>query len=248
MIHTNSLRGLVQKNATVFSNDPAQPTVTLEIKAMVKQLVDVQPSPVISLQANPKQAAEGRVTIVNNDKTPLRILGVDSTSNSHDFSTKLRTLEEGKRYELLVKLHPQTLAGRISDSLKVRTNNKKVPEVMVSVMATVAGRVQATPQTVDFGQLNLSAMGTTPKEANQLIRSIMLRSQEKDFKVLNVKSTISYIKPEMIPPAREGIGYRIKVSLLREKAKKGKIDGAIVIATNDKEFSELKIPVKGQIN
>lgn len=244
MIHTNALRGVATKTATVISNDPNQKTVQLTIKVNVKTLVDVEPGPYIAIQAQSDQAAEGKVTIVNRDKTPLKILGVDLPSQ--DFTSKLRTLEDGKKYELAVHLKPRALGGQVAASLTLRTNNTKVPNVVIPVNAIVNGRVQATPQLVDFGLLEIGKLDTTP--LYQLVKPITIRSNDKTFQVQSVRSTLPFVKPELTPPPQEGAPYRIKVTLLKEKVKKGKIDGSIIIATNDMKLSEVKIPVKGEIN
>jgi hypothetical protein len=227
-----------------MSNDPEKPTFQLLLKATVRKLVEVIPQPMIQLTANSGQSAEGKVTIVNRDKKPLKIEGIDSIGD--DFKAHLRTVEEGNKYELSVKLNPKTLGGRVTAQVTVRTNNPKSPQVVIPVSADVTARIQANPQIVDFGQVSLKMPDTVPQSF--YTKGFSLRSQEKGFMVRDVKSTLAFVKPEVKPPSRDGLPYRINVTLLKEKIKKGKIEGSIVVATNDKQFSEVRIPVRGQVN
>jgi hypothetical protein len=243
---TQDLRGAIQKSATVQTNDPTQPTMVLTIKATIRQLVDILPSPYVSIQAKKGQTAEGKVTLVNNDRAPLKIL--DVKSSNQDFSTHLKTLEKGKRYELETKLNKTDIPGGYHTTLTVTTDNKKSEKLTIPVMAAIMARVEAAPDRIIYGRINMEAINKNPQGENLLRRMIMIRSQEKGFKVTKVETTLPFVSWELINPVQEGQPYSIKISLAKEKLPKGQFNGTIIVRTNDKEFAEMKIPLTGDVN
>lgn len=237
---------MVQKTATVQSNDPSQPTVVLTIKSTIKQLIDILPGPYLSIQANKGETAEGKVTLVNNDSAPLKILDVKSANQ--DFTTALKTLEKGQRYELEAKLNRTGEAGRFNTTLTVTTDNKKQAQLLIPVMVQIMARVEAYPEKLVYGQINLESIEKNPQGSYMLNRMISVRSQEKGFKVTKVETTLPFVQPELVTPAQEGQPYSIKVTLAKDKLKKGPFSGTIIVRTNDKEFAEMKIPLTGEVN
>lgn len=236
---------MVEKTARVQSNDPTNPSVVLTIKGTVKQLIELDPA-FLSIRASKGEAVEGKVTLVNHDRSPLEILDVKSANQ--EFTTKLKTLQKGQRYELIVKLHPQAETGRVNTTLTVLTNNKKSPQVLIPVLVTIAARVEASPDKLIFGKIDRAAMEKNPRSGNSLHRSIIVRSQEKGFKVTKVESTLPFVQLELVSPAQQGLPYNVKVALVKEKLKKGPFNGMVIVRTNDKEFAELKIPLTGEVN
>jgi hypothetical protein len=246
-VKTDGLRGSVQKSATVHSNDPTNPMVTLAIKGTVKQLIDILPSPYINIRVSKGEPVEGTVTLVNNDRSPLQILEVKSSNP--EFTTHLKTVEKGQRYELQAKLNSATAASsRFNTTLTVTTNNKKQAQVVIPVLAMIAARVEAFPERLTFGRLNLASLENNPQSNVLLNRTITVRSLVPEFKVTKVESSLPFVQLQLVTPQRQGSPYNVRVALVKEKLKKGPFDGTVVLRTNDKEFGELKIPLSGEVN
>ena len=246
-VKTDGLGGPVHKSATVYSNDPANPMVTLTIKGTVKKLIDILPSPYINIRVSKGEPVEGTVTLVNNDRSPLQILEVKSSNP--EFTTHLKTLEKGQRYELQAKMNnAKTASGRFNTQLTVTTNNKKQAQLSIPVIVAIAARVEAFPERLTFGRLNLASLENNPQNNILLNRTITVRSLVPEFKVTKVESSLPFVRLQLVAPQRQGSPYSVKVALMKEKLKKGPFDGTVVLRTNDKEFGELKIPLSGQVN
>ncbi|RMG48648.1 MAG: DUF1573 domain-containing protein [Acidobacteria bacterium] len=243
-VKTDRLHGNIQKSARVFSNDPVRPVVRLFIKGTVTRLVDFDPQ-YVSLRINKGEPAEAKITITNNDRTPLKILDVESSNR--DFTTRVRTIEAGKRYEVDVKLKPQSTGGRYHTTVTVTTNNQKSPQLRIPVMVMVTERVQALPERLTFGRIHRASLANNPNSRFLLNRTISVRSQTEGFRVIEVKSTLPFVKTELVAPQRDRFPYRIKVTLAQDELKPGPFNGFILVRTNDKEFAELKIPVSGEV-
>src|SRR5262245_4399792 len=101
----NSLRlsGEVLKTVIVLCNDPVATNVTLQIKGTVWKPIDVTPAVAFFAPSSDSQSNEVRVVrIVNNLDEPLTLSAPECTNKC--FLTELKTLKEGKEYELQVGL------------------------------------------------------------------------------------------------------------------------------------------------
>ncbi|MCS6804901.1 MAG: DUF1573 domain-containing protein [Acidobacteriota bacterium] len=245
-VKTESFRGEIQKTATVTSNDPINPNVTLTIKANVKPVIDIQPAAYISLEVDKGQPAQGKVTLINNDKQPLKILAVES--QNPEFTAELKTVENGRRYDLIAKLNKTDAPGRYSTSVTVTTDNKKQEKVSIPVMVHIAARVEVSPERLVYGRINLESLDKNPRGAMLLNRTITVQSRDQGFKVTGAQSTLPFIQTEVINPAQSNLPYSVRITVARDKLPKGAFNGMVIVRTNDKEFSEFKIPVTGEVN
>lgn len=141
---TPILRSTVQATAWIYTNDPAHPEVLLGMKAITHPLIDVLPSPSLSLQVNVGQAAVGKLTLVNRDTSPLSIEALEL--NNNDYSAQLRTLEKGQRYEITVTLGPRDSEGTVAALLTIVTNKVKLSKLPIAITTTVTALPKPTPQ------------------------------------------------------------------------------------------------------
>lgn len=245
-VKTEGFRGEIQKTATVVSNDPLNPNVTLTIKANVKPVIDIQPAAYLSIQVEKGQPAEGKVTLINNDKQPLKILAVES--QNPEFTTELKTVENGRRYDLIAKLNKTDAPGRYNTSVTVTTDNKKQEKLNIPVMVHIAARVEVSPERLVYGRISLESLDKNPRGAMLLNRTISVQSRNQGFKVTSAQSTLPFIQTEVINPAQDNLPYNVRITVARDKLPKGPFNGMVIVRTNDKEFSEFKIPVTGEVN
>lgn len=132
---TPILRSTVQATAWVYTNDPAHPSVLLGMKAITRPLIDVLPSPSLSLQVNTGQSAVGTLTLVNRDTSPLSIEALEL--NNNDYSAQLKTLEKGQRYEITVRLGPRDSEGTVAALLTIVTNKPKLSQIPIAITTTI---------------------------------------------------------------------------------------------------------------
>jgi hypothetical protein len=91
--------GLEHKSIVVVTDDPVEPVVTLSVVADIPQVVRLSP---FVVRWAVGEAAEEKVIYVKVVHTePVRILKV--VSNHKKLRAKLRTLQEGSEYEIVVK-------------------------------------------------------------------------------------------------------------------------------------------------
>jgi hypothetical protein len=202
--------------------------------------IELLPMPeffVATQRGQPKQAS---LQVINHEDEPLEIYRVEHASSR--FLTDLETVQPGQRYKLTLTLRGDGKAGKLTEPVTLITSSKKQPLVKIPANTLIKERVYAFPDSVDLGLIRIQDLRTKPKLAESLSQTLMVyQDGGKDFRV-TAKSDAPFLKLE--PEASKFKDrYQIKVEVIPEKLKPGRIESSIAIETNDPEFSSLKIPV-----
>ena len=88
-VKTDNLKGPVTKSVTVTSNDPAHATISLQLKADVKVVVDVSPSESVFLQGRVGEVKPTVLTLTANDGQVFDILEIKKTAGNPSNGTPI---------------------------------------------------------------------------------------------------------------------------------------------------------------
>ena len=233
-------RGLV----SLYADGP-EPFATFEITGEVFSPIAIEPKPVIFLVSTRGKPVSKTIELVNQTGTPFKILEV--FHNQEHFSSRLETLEEDNRYRLVLSLAPDGSGGRQGEQpLLITTSHPDAPELRLVVNTYLRERIYTFPDVIDMGAMKLSDIQKTPDLAERLAQTLMIyKKGTTDFEI-TVDTDLQFLKliPERGP---DGDRYEITVSLNPEKITPGKIQGNIILSTNDAEFKQLKVAVTGFI-
>jgi hypothetical protein len=141
MVSLENLRGPVEQHIVVESNDPAQRFLLLRTKGQVESAFDVKPHAVDFGKVAQGQQLEGSVDIDATGPGSFKLLAVTCDSPLSRISQE--TVEEGRRYRVLVQTTGKLTSGLWRTELKIRTDNPKESQIVVPVVA----RVEAGPAT-----------------------------------------------------------------------------------------------------
>lgn len=270
--HTQGLSGEVVKSAIVKTNDPAQRSVTLVLRARFKaepkplrappprsagvneppapapqpaRVVgpfQVEPSPRWITSALAGSSSAGTIFLYNPDNNPVRVKKIEPGGS--DFTVALTPIQDGKRYQLNVATNAALKPGTYNQTVRVLTDNAKLPVTELQLEATIYPRVFATPTTI--------MMPTLPHDAPDLEAinwpMIYIRKvREGGLKIKSFTTTVPFVKLELITE-REGEVYAIKLTLDRSKIRQGGFNGNIHIETNDRDVPVIDVPIKGIFN
>lgn len=134
-VKTAGYQGNVIKSARVYTNDPNQKIIRLQLASFVRSAITVSP-PVVRLYATEGTEASAVVTIRAGLDKPLQ-LTPSSFSLSEKVAYTLQELEEGRRFELRFTTLPGP-SEAYSGILKLSTNYPEKREIIVRVK----GRIQ----------------------------------------------------------------------------------------------------------
>jgi hypothetical protein len=264
--HTESYSGELAKSALVATNDPANQTFNLMLRAYFKgptiPVSATSAASPVALAAPGKIAgpfsvspsdrwvtsvltgssSAGTLNLYNGSGTPVRVKKVDPGGTN--FTVKFLTIEDGKRYEISVATNPALKPGQYHQTLKLVTDSKAAPEIAIELAATVYPKVFAVPSSVNFPRL------TPDKDPSTVVLPVIYVRKLRDggLKVNSVTSTLPFLKPTL-STQDEGSVYVIRLAVDKSKMEgNGAFKGTIRIETNDPDTPVLEVSVQGSFN
>lgn len=229
----------------------AQPALMAQVSPMPVPIpapavegIDFEPLPAIYVVAPRGAVKEGSLVIINRNRDPLEITGVENPSRR--FTARTETLEAGRRYRLVVTVKGDGPAGDQLDFVQVKTNREKDPVLRIPVNTRVREKIYTFPQSVFLGRFDLGQIKGDPVAARAAGQMLMVyRKGIPGFKI-KLSSDVPFLKfaSELGP---KGDQWENSVWIDPERAKAGEIKGSIFIETNDPEIPRLVVPVTGRL-
>ena len=129
--------GPVSAKLSIMTDHPKAPEVVVKVYGVVRALIQVTPAQVQFGTVDAK-ARPGRNVIVVNNRTgkaamTLGALVVDDAA----FDASVSTIEEGRRYQVTIKVKEDATAGAHAATLTIKTNDSDFPELAVPVKANI---------------------------------------------------------------------------------------------------------------
>jgi hypothetical protein len=206
--------------------------------------IDFKPLPVIFATVNRGGTQEVSLEITNHRATPLKIGEI--VNPSERFTARVETLEEGKRFRLIVTLKGEGAAGKQQHILELKTNLEDTPVFKIPVNTFVREKVRTFPDSVFMGRYPISEIRGNLAIAKQRAQILMVYREGIPKFEITVTSDIPYLKitSERGP---DGDRYENTIWIDPDLAKAGPIKGNIIIKTNDPDFPKLTVPVWGDL-
>jgi len=243
---TTRMKGTVVGKAVLEVNDPVKPQITFVLTALVKPAIEFLPYQAIFASVYKGESSNRSVRIVNNSERPLGITRVEQ--QGEHFHAGIKPVEAGKQYELEVTVPPTIPPGRYSEAVFLYTDDPKMPRLMVPVNVLIKPDVYANPAAVDFGRVVLRELADNPSVLDLLTQNFIVRKRAGNFSITTVTSDIPFVTVRRSPDgAGSSEAFRIDVALMKERLQPGPISGSIRILTDDRQFPELIVSVRGEI-
>jgi hypothetical protein len=243
---TAGVKGTVEGKAVLEVNDPAKPQITFVLTGVVKQPIEFLPYQAIFASVYRGESGHRSVRIVNNRERPLGISRLEQ--QGEHFHAAFKPVESGKLYELEVTVPASVPPGRYTEAVFLYTDDPKMPRLMVPVNVLVKPDVYANPETVDFGRVALRELAHNSSALDLLTQSFIVRKRAGNFSITTVTSDIPFVTIRRSPDGEGSAeAFRIDVALMNNRLQPGPISGTIRILTDDKEFPELIVAVRGEI-
>lgn len=169
--------GEVHKTVTVSCNDPAHPEVILQLKGNVWRPIEIQPAFAMFTPGPDIQTNETRVVkIVNNLEEPLTLSDMQSTNSA--FKAELKTVREGKEFELVVTAITPFRSEHVWSPIILKTSSSRMPTITVNCYLNVQPAIAVLPSQITLPQGPLT---------NDLKMSLTIRN--------NTTNSISFSEP-----------------------------------------------------
>lgn len=242
-LDTKTLEGAYEGVVLLSFDDPKVAAAQLTVGGRVVLPIEVVPAAIVAT-AQRGETKQQSIEIVNHEPEPLLIGAVRHSSER--FTTRLETVEEGRRFRLTLALNPDGPAGKNQETILLKTSSTAVPELRIAAHTYLRERVYTFPDVVELGALRLDDIRRAPDLLKTTAQTLMIyRKGTSDF-----QAKVSTDVPGLALNAERGpLGdrYQITVSLTPDTIRTGTIRGNIFVETNDPEFPKLTVPVSGQI-
>lgn len=242
-IDTTNLSGVYEGLILLSFADPKVAEVRLTVVGRVVPPIEIKP-PALVVTAQRGERAQASVEILNHTTEPI-VIDAPVAPPSR-FSTRLETIEKGRRFRLTLTMDPNGPAGKNREMILLETSSAAVPELRVAAYTYLRERVYTFPESVDLGSLRLDDMRRDPELVKAAAQILMIyRKGTTDF-----QATVTTDVPALVITSERGpLGdrYQLTVRLAAEKAEAGPVSGSIFIKTNDPDIPQLTVPVSGQI-
>ncbi|MCP5523349.1 MAG: DUF1573 domain-containing protein [Verrucomicrobiales bacterium] len=234
ILRTTGFTGPLHKTITVNSTAVREPTVVLQLTGEAWVPVAVSPPYLYFPQVTGGAPAAARTArITSNVESPLHILSTQVEPDS--FKAVLRTVEEGKVFELEVTPVGEFKPGATQGLVRLETNQKDSPELQVKLYLNVLEAVVVTPKHLILPAGNLPAATK---------RYVSIRSS--DNTPLVVKSVevpgfadVATSFTETIPGKMFRVEATFPEGFLLEQGQSPKL----LVHTDRADYEELEVPV-----
>lgn len=137
--------GKVSKSATVTSNDPKQSNVVLQITGTIWRPIDYSPTmAVFNVPAEGQPSETRTIRITSNVDEPITL--EPPILNSSSFKAELKTIKEGKEFDLVVTSIPPFTNNYTSAPIKIKTSSKEMAEINTTAYVSVLPALSIIPQ------------------------------------------------------------------------------------------------------
>jgi hypothetical protein len=231
----NKVHGTFSKSASVLSNDPKHPRITLQLTGSVVRYIDIVPTDRVYLSAMYGEPAEREVTIVSNEKgLDFKILRLESNIDDK-ITYKLYPGDAENKYKLKVWKNPKLPAMNTWGSITVYTNSKKSPTKVIQVNVATRSLIKAQPSIINFGRIPLSE----DTGVNRLEKTITVSKVKGEFSIKNISFTNDYYTASY-QALEEGKRYTITVKFNPDQVRRRYSD-QMIISTDDPHEPVVKI-------
>ena len=235
----DKVHGEFTKSATVESNDPDHPHMTLTLTGKEIPYIDIEPQGTVYLHGRYGEAVEQDLTISSNEKDlDLKVLGAHS--NIDDKITY--AVEPGtvpKTYTLKVFKNPKLPTLSTYGTITVSTNSKRAPDTTVQVHVMTKGSITLSPSILNFGAVKFTdenGPGTPETKA------LTVTKTAGGFQIKDVAISNQYYKA-VVDPVTPGQQYRIQVTFtppVRKNSRQAEV-GEMIIHTDDPQEPAMRV-------
>lgn len=239
VIEGKRVHGKFNKSATIRSNDPEHPVMTIAMLGNITPYISVTPKSRMFLQGHYGEPVKKTLTLKSNeDDLDFAITKIESNIDdkiTYDFEPN----ENGKLWTINVYKNPKL--GRMSTygSLTIHTNSENSPTKTVQIQVITKGLITVQPQHVNFGTVK---PGDGGDRVEPVTRNVVVLKLNGEFLIKD----LTFSTPEFdgeVESVEPGKRYNVKVTFTPpdEPQQRKTHVAEMTIVTDDPKEPELKV-------
>jgi hypothetical protein len=240
-LKTAGFQGNLQKTAVVQTNDPKNPRITLSLSATVSVAIDIQPQGVL-MEGSASDELVQAVTIRAMEPQPL-VLRLANITHPEKIACELRTVEEGRVYEVFVRTLKQQ-RGRYAGQITLETNYPHKAQLQVLYAAVIKGKVEFQPQRLVFAPISNHRSAGGESGIEFPVRTVNVSLMEGDnlsIERLDYEQGYFEVETKAVVPNRQ---YQLSVKVKPEAVSASPLLKELKIYTNIETEGVLSIPIE----
>lgn len=241
---TGQVQGKMRGMVNVATNDPALPSIDLELTGRVVGPLDVEPLPGVFLSAFRDEGIHRELTLTSNEPGPVA-LRAEPARGGH-YAASLEPVEAGRSWRLTVAAAPGTLPGRYDETLRLVSDSTAIGTVELPVHVYVKADLYANPDELDFGEVSIVRDGSRAAGPPPFPQTLFVKSRSSAFRVVGIRSSIAALDFRVAPGGGASRSFQIDAGLRPAALAPGGFDGTITIETDDPRFRTLTVRVRGK--
>jgi len=248
-LDTTSFAGGIAKGVTVYTNDPATPTIQLTIKAKVEPLLAVRPGYARFVKEGPEGVGKVEQIVWSPKGEPFEVVKVENPFPYLKVTYRPATDEDrrevnapsgGYVFEFALDYEAAPV-GALADHVVIHTNHARQKVVPIPVSGFVRPPVAVTPPVIDFGDIQI----TGPVRASVHVQGFL---EGKQFVLTKVEEDLAGMEANFEPAGEKADGQEFNVRLLLSpEMPKGIFTGTLKLYTNHPRKPVVEVPVKGRV-
>ncbi|CAM2066518.1 DUF1573 domain-containing protein [Sulfidibacter corallicola] len=232
--------GKISKSVTILTNEVAEnggeAQTVVKITANVVTDIVAKPMSLFFPRAKTGQVAKQEITVSTNKLDRLEISDIKSQPA---YVTVDQQRVDEKTVKLIVTVDGAQFPegkSRLSGYLTYKTNSESQADMRASVTINIQKPLRVTPGSV--------FMFASKKGKERKINLRVESSEEKDFKLSDIKSSLDYLN---VAVAEDGAKQKRLEVTLSDKAPVGKFNGTITMNTDLDAQARVVIPIRGSV-
>jgi len=239
-ISNDKVTGFFDKAATIFSNDPVNPSFTITIVGNIIERVQVKPGWRIYLRGMYGERVSQVLTFSSNEPNSdkFKITGITSDIDDQVTYTLLESDTPGEE-KVRVWKNPKLSTGSAMGSMYVATNSDYTPEKLVQINVTTRSSMVVQPTSLNFGRIE----DVASVAGESIERELTLMKMDGQFEIVGITFSESFYEASY--KAAENNTYKVSVKF-RPGAEVKNYTDVMTILTNDPSTPTVRIRLFAQ--
>lgn len=237
-IDGKKVHGAFNKNATVTTNDPKHPSMTIALAGRVIAYIEVQPSNQVYLTGVYGEQVSKELTISSNEKKKKFEITSLSSNIDDKITYSYEAAAEPGRYKITLWKNPKLPTLNTWGSLYINTNSEHTPQKVIQVSVATRGLIVCQPTQVNFGAQKFNEAGGLIKPAVQTVEVFKV---EGEFQIKNVEFSVPDYKAQ-VETVEAGKRYQVLVTFA-PGAKKKNFQDEMIINTDDPQEPSVRVNI-----
>lgn len=233
----SKVTGTFNKSASVTTNDPDHPVLSISLGGKILRYVDVDPARVY-LRGMYEEPVSKDLLVVSHEKDrDFKVLGVTSTLDDK-ITYRVEPDAEPGRYRVKLFKNPRLPTMNEWGQLTIHTNSEHAPDKIVQVNVVTRGAIVVQPSTVNFGSVDAKAL----MGAQGVEKEITVFKLKGEFKITDIQFSDPAYEAR-VEPVADG-KYKIKVGFHpgKDKQDRAYVD-EMIINTDDPNEPAVRVRV-----